>query len=78
MDPQTEYWDQTKALKDTDLVRVRGVQGVQWSVRLFKGNPVARTLDGNFDVSYLIGDFHGAAAGATTGLFQTHRRIAAN
>jgi hypothetical protein len=43
MDPKTEYWEQTKALKDTDLTRVRGVPGVQWAVRLFKGNPVART-----------------------------------
>ncbi len=27
MDPQTEYWERTKALKDTDLPRVRGVAG---------------------------------------------------
>ena len=25
MDPRTEYWEQTKPLKDTDLTRVRGV-----------------------------------------------------
>jgi putative ABC transport system permease protein len=55
MDPQTEYWDQTKALKDTDLTRVRGVRGVAWAVRLFKGNPVAKTLQGKFAVSLLIG-----------------------
>jgi len=55
MDPQTEYWDQTKALKDTDLTRVRGVPGVAWAVRLFKGNPVAKTLNGKFAVSLLIG-----------------------
>src|SRR5262245_4612820 len=55
MDPQTEYWEQTKALKDTDLTRVRGVPGVQWAVRLFKGNPVARTLKGKFAVSFLVG-----------------------
>ena len=55
MDPQTEYWDQTKALKDTDLTRVRGVPGVAWAVRLFKGNPVAKTLTGKFAVSLLIG-----------------------
>jgi len=36
MDPKTEYFDQTKALKDTDVNRVRGVEGVQWAVRLFK------------------------------------------
>src|SRR3979411_628559 len=55
MDPQTEYWDQTKALKDTDLTRVRSVPGVAWAVRLFKGNPVAKTLSGKFAVSLLIG-----------------------
>ena len=55
MDPKTEYWEQTKALKDTDLTRVRGVPGVQWAVRLFKGNPVARTLKGRFAVSFLVG-----------------------
>jgi putative ABC transport system permease protein len=55
MDPKTEYWDQTKALKDTDLTRVRSVPGVAWAVRLFKGNPVAKTLNGKFAVSLLIG-----------------------
>jgi putative ABC transport system permease protein len=55
MDPKTEYFEQTKALKDTDLTRVRSVEGVQWAVRLFKGNPVARTLDGKFAVSFCIG-----------------------
>lgn len=55
MDPQTEYWDQTKALKDTDLTRVRGVPGLAWAVRLFKGSPVAKTPNGKFAVSTLIG-----------------------
>src|SRR5215831_9020956 len=55
MDPKTEYWDQTKALKDTDLLRVRGVPGVASAVRLFKGSPVAKTLKGKFAVSLLIG-----------------------
>ncbi len=55
MDPKTEYWEQTKALKDTDLTRVRGVPGVQWAVRLFKGSPVARTPNGKFAVSFLVG-----------------------
>src|SRR5258708_17056709 len=64
MDPQTEYWEQTKALKDTDLTRVRSVPGVQWAVRLFKGNPVARTLDGKFAVSFLIGIDDATLAGA--------------
>src|SRR6266403_1422842 len=55
MDRQTEYFEQTKALKDTDLTRVRGVDGVLWAVKLYKGNPVARTLDGKFAVSFCLG-----------------------
>src|SRR5439155_25675381 len=40
MDPKTEYVEQTKSLKNTDLTRVRCVEGVQWPVRLFKGSRV--------------------------------------
>jgi len=64
MDRQTEYWEQTKALKDTDLTRVRSVAGVQWAVRLFKGNPVARTPEGKFAVCFLIGIDDATLAGA--------------
>jgi putative ABC transport system permease protein len=64
MDPKTEYWEQTKALKDTDLTRVRGVPGVEWAVRLFKGNPIAKTLDGKFAASFLVGLDDATLAGA--------------
>jgi len=64
MDPQTEYWEQTKALKDTDLTRVRGVAGVQWAVRLFKGTPIARTPEGKFAAAFLIGLDDATLAGA--------------
>jgi putative ABC transport system permease protein len=48
MDPRTQDFEQTRALKDTDLFRVRGVPGVRYAVRLFKGTPVARAPDGTF------------------------------
>src|SRR5437667_2610017 len=64
MDPKTEYFEQTKALKDTDLTRVRGVEGVQWAVRLFNGSPVARTGDGKFAVSICLGLDDGTLTGA--------------
>src|SRR6266852_2364987 len=48
MDSKAEYFEQTKALKDTDLTRVRGVDGIQGAVKLCKGTPVARTADGRF------------------------------
>src|SRR6266567_934666 len=55
MDRDTEYFEQTKALKDTDLNRVRGVEGVQWGVKLFKGSPVARTGAGKFATTFCLG-----------------------
>jgi len=55
MDPKTEYFEQTKALKDTDLLRVRGVQGVAWAVRLFKGNPIAKTETGKYAATTMLG-----------------------
>lgn len=55
MDPYTEYFEQTKALKDTDLTRVRGVQGVDFAVRLFKGNPTAKTAAGKFASTFTLG-----------------------
>jgi putative ABC transport system permease protein len=55
MDPKTEYFEQTKPLKDTDLLRVRGVDGVGWAVRLYKGSPVAKTESGKYAVCFVIG-----------------------
>ncbi len=64
MDAKTEYFEQTKALKDTDLTRVRGVTGVEWAVKLFKGAPVARTRAGKFATCILLGLDDATLAGA--------------
>ena len=64
MDPATEYFDETKALKDTDLLRVRGVPGVAWAVRLLKDLPVARTAAGRFNQAVVIGVDDASLAGA--------------
>jgi putative ABC transport system permease protein len=37
MDPNVEYFDELKPLKEDDLYRVQGVQGVAWAVRFYKG-----------------------------------------
>jgi putative ABC transport system permease protein len=63
MDPETKYFDETKPLKDTDLIRVRGVDGVQWAVRMFKGLPVARTKTGNFYQCLVLGVDDGTLVG---------------
>ena len=55
MDPATKYFEETKPLKDTDLLRVRGVSGVDYAVRLFKGQPVARTPNGKFSAAVVLG-----------------------
>lgn len=55
MDPATKYFEETKALKDTDLYRVRGVGAVGYAVKMFKGQPVARTPAGIFSASIVLG-----------------------
>src|SRR5262249_47416721 len=52
---QTLYIDAVKALTDNDLYRVRGVPGALWAVRLFKGQPRAKVLDGTFRVVIMMG-----------------------
>lgn len=64
MDPGTRYFDETKALKDTDLARVRGVEGIDYAVRLFKSNPVARTSSGTFAACSVLGIDESTLAGA--------------
>jgi putative ABC transport system permease protein len=55
MDQKTQYFDEVKALTDDDVYRVRGVPGVEWAVPLFKGQPRAKALDGNFRVVIMMG-----------------------
>jgi putative ABC transport system permease protein len=55
MDPRTEYVDEVKPLTENDLYRVRGVPGVQWAVRLFKGAARATAPDGKFRQVILLG-----------------------
>jgi putative ABC transport system permease protein len=64
MDPKTEYFEQTKPLKDSDLTRGRGVAGVEYAVRIFKGTPVARTHEGKFAACILLGLDDATLAGA--------------
>jgi putative ABC transport system permease protein len=64
MDAKTEYFEQTRTLKDTDLTRVRGVDGVEWAVNLFKATPVARTRAGKFASCILLGLDDATLAGA--------------
>ena len=55
MDQKTQYFDEVKSLTDDDLYRVRGVAGVDWAVRLFKGQPRAKAPDGTYRVVIMMG-----------------------
>jgi putative ABC transport system permease protein len=55
MDNKVRFIDEAPALPDTDLYRVRGVPGVDWAVRMYKGQVTARLEDGNFRAVVLFG-----------------------
>lgn len=55
MDAKTQYLDEVKALTDQDLYRIRGVEGVEWAVPLFKGTSRAKAEDGKFRGVILMG-----------------------
>jgi putative ABC transport system permease protein len=55
MDNKVRYIDEVPGLPDTYLERVRGVEGVAWAVKLYKGQVRARLQDGNFRNLVLFG-----------------------
>ena len=55
MDKNVQFVDDTKPLSENALYRVRGVDGVRWAVRLYKGLGRARLEDGNFQQVIIIG-----------------------
>ncbi|HQU41194.1 MAG TPA: hypothetical protein PK867_00220 [Pirellulales bacterium] len=55
MDPSVQFIDDIKPLSENDLYRVRGVPGVQWAVRLYKGLTRARLQTGSFQQIVLLG-----------------------
>lgn len=57
MDPKTRFIDEVPALPDSDLQRVRGVPGVDWAVKLFKGQVTARLVEGRTSDNASNGNF---------------------
>jgi putative ABC transport system permease protein len=55
MDPKVQFVDDIKPLQDTELYRVRGVEGVEWAVPLYKGLLKARLADGTFQTCNVVG-----------------------
>ncbi len=66
MDRNVRYVDDIKPLPDTDLYRVKGVPGVDWAVRLYKGIARARVDEGSYEQVILLGLDDATLVGAPT------------
>lgn len=55
MDRELQSVDEVRPLPETDVYRVRGVPGVDWAVRMYKGLVTARTPSGIYRQSILMG-----------------------
>jgi putative ABC transport system permease protein len=55
MDKNVQFIDDIKPMSEVELYRVRGVSGVEWAVRLYKGLSRARLSDGTFQQIILVG-----------------------
>lgn len=55
MDSQVQFIDDVKPLQDTQLLRVRGVDGVKWAMPLYKGSIRARLNNGTFQTCMVLG-----------------------
>ncbi len=55
MDPKVQFIDDLKPMQDTMILRVRGIEGVDWAVPLYKGLLKARLPDGSFQTCNVVG-----------------------
>ena len=69
MDPNVQFIDDIKPMSENDLYRVRGVPGVEWAVKLYKGLSRARLPDGSYQQAILIGLDDASLVGAPQHIF---------
>ena len=55
MDSKVQFIDDIKPLRDTQLLLVRGIEGVKWAVPFYKGLLKARLRNGKFQQCNVIG-----------------------
>ncbi|MDR3402283.1 MAG: ABC transporter permease [Chthoniobacter sp.] len=55
VNPQVKYIDDVRPMQDTEVLRVRGVEGVQWAVPLYKGSLAVRRTDGTYQSCVVVG-----------------------
>jgi len=68
MDEHVQFVDDIKPLADTELFRVKGVSGVDWAVRFYKGIARARLEEGSYEQMILLGIDDATLVGAPTGM----------
>ncbi|NDC52858.1 MAG: FtsX-like permease family protein [Planctomycetia bacterium] len=68
MDRNVQYVDDIKPLADTELFRVKGVPGVEWAVRFYKGIVRARLEEGSYEQMILLGIDDDTLVGAPEGV----------
>ena len=64
VDPMVEQVNDTEAMRDTDVSRVRSVEGVAWAAPFYQGNLRTRMRDGSFKFVQLVGIDSTTFAGA--------------
>jgi putative ABC transport system permease protein len=69
MDSNVQFVDDIKPLADTELFRVKGVPGVEWAVRFYKGLARARLEEGTYEQMILLGLDDATLVGAPEGVF---------
>ncbi len=69
MDKNVQFIDDIKPLADTCLFRVKGVAGVEWAVRFYKGLARARMEEGDYHQMILLGMDDATLVGAPEGVF---------
>ncbi len=69
MDDNVQFVDDIKPLADTSLFRVKGVPGVDWAVRFYKGIARARLEEGSYEQMILLGLDDATLIGAPQGIF---------
>lgn len=70
MEPKVQFIDDIKPMSETQLYRVRGVEGVDWAVPLYRGLLKARLSNGNFQTCVVTGLDDGTLVGGPPEMLQ--------
>jgi putative ABC transport system permease protein len=70
MNARTQSIDDVRPLNDRDLPTIRGVAGVEWAVRFYKGMVIARQATGHFRQVILLGLDDSTLVGAPREMLQ--------